>query len=314
MLKPTPLRLLSTISIFWLCCTGLTPAVAQQANPSRHEAHSLVAPTKIYPEPAVYLLLRLSGDFATVRYTPGSLDRAANLQNRLELAARAFKRWVDTRLEIDVYVLSREEWRQARYDVPYGVPVRVGRRGLAAPAEGDDGTVELWANLLQGMLPAVAGVPIRGTPQQTATMILADLLTQLQISEILVDELGIAGDEQWVRGLTTHVASVDLVRRYEAARLKDLGTLYELAAQPAGPRAFSVRDYGPDLSLQDWLWYQAQFHTGAQTIIAKTGKGSVKRLKKMRRDGVLAGDLLLKRFETLNEWFHASFTSVSLRR
>jgi hypothetical protein len=234
----------------------------------------------------------------------------------LELATRAFKRWVDTPLEIEVYVLSREEWGQAGYDVPYGVPVRVGRRGLAAPAEGDDGTVELWSNLLHGMLPAVAGVPIRGTPQQTATMILADLLTQLQVSEILADQIGIAGDEHWVRGLATHVTSVALVRRYEAVRLKDLDTLYQLAAREAGPRAFRARDYGPDLGLKDWLWFQAQFHAGAQAIIGKEGKGSVKTLKKLSRkgDGVLAGDLLIKRYKALNEWFHASFTSVSLRR
>ena len=309
----TSLPRLSTVWVLMLCCAGVMPAVAQQADPTTTK---LVAPTRLYPEPAVYLLLRLSGDFAKVRYTPGSLDRAANLQSRLELAARAFKRWVDTRLEVDVYVLSREEWRQARYDVPYGVPVRVGRRGLAAPAEGDDGTVELWADLLQGMLPAVAGVPIRGTPQQIATMILADLLTQLQLAEILADEIGIAGDEQWVRGLATHVASGELVQRYEATRLKDLGTLYELAAADAGPRAFSVRDYGPDLSLRDWLWFQAQFHSGAQTLIAKEGKGSLKQLKKLRRkgDGVLTGDRLLKRYKNLNEWFQSSFTTVSLRR
>ena len=316
MLRPAALRL-SVTWIFCLCSVGVMPAIGQQ-NPASppSESATLVAPTRIYPEPAVYLLLRLAGDFATVRYTPGSLDRAANLQSRLELAARTFKRRTDTRLEIDVYVLSRDEWRQARYDVPYGVPVRVGRRGLAAPAEGDDGTVELWSELLQGMLPAVAGVPIRGTPQQTATMILADFLTQLQMAEILVDEIGVGGDEQWVRGLNTHVASVDLVRRHEAVRMKDLGTMYALAARADGARAFSARDYGPDLSLRDWLWFQAQFHVGGQVIVAKAGKGSLKSLKKMRRKGggVLAGDQLLKRYQTLNEWFHASFTSVSLRQ
>ncbi len=294
----------------WILLAGLTPAAGQEAN------RQTVAPTRIYPEPAVYLLLRLPGDFATMRYTPGSLDRAANLQFRLEAAARAFKRWGGTRLEIEVYVLSREGWEQARYDVPYGVPVRVGRRGLAVPAEGDEGTVELWAELLQGMLPAVAGTPIRGTPQQTATMILADLITQLQISEILVDEIGIAGDEQWVRGLMTHLGSVDLVRRYEGARLKDLDTMYQLLTQNPGPRAYSARDYGPDLGLSDWLWFQAQFHLGAQAIINKTGKGAVKKMKQLKKKsgGVLTGDKLLRLFEGLNEWFHAGFTTVSLRR
>ncbi len=296
--------------VLWALLAALAPAAAQEGSPQ------VVAPTRIYPKPAVFLLLRLNGDFATVRYTPGSLDRAANLQFRLEAAARAFKRWVGTRLEIEVYVLSRDEWRQAGYDVPYGLPVRIGRRGLAAPAEGDDGTVRLWAGLLQGMLPAVAGTPIRGTPQQTATMILADVMSQLQMAEILVDEIGIAGDEQWVRGLMTHLGSVDLVRRYEPVRLKDLDTMYQLLAQNPGPRAYSARDYSPDLGLKDWLWYQAHFHVGAQAIIAKTGKGALKKMKKLRKKsgGVLAGDLLLRHYETLNDWYRASFTAVSLRR
>ncbi len=274
------------------------------------------APTLIYPEPAVYLLLHLPGDLVNVRYTPGSLDRAANLQYRLELASRTFKRSVDSRLEIDVYVLSREEWRQARYDVPYGVPVRVGTRALAAPAEGDDGTVQLWSGLLRGMLPAVAGSPIRGTPQQAATMILADFLAQLLVSEILVDEVGIAGNQQWVRGLMTHVASVEFVKRHEESRLRDLDAMYGLLAQHAGPRAFSAREYAPDLGFGDWLWFQAQFHAGAQTIVAKEGKGSLKKMKKMRgkAGGVLSDEQLLRRYDALDEWFYASFTTVSLRR
>ena len=288
-----------------------SPAVSAQA-----PAAVLQAPTRIHPKPAVYFLLRLPGDFATVRYTPGSLDRAANLQTRLELAARAFKRWIGFRLEVDVYVLSRDEWQQAGYEVPYGVPIRIGQRGLAAPAEGDPGTVELWADLLKGTLPAVAGTPIRGTPQQAATMILADFVSQLQMCEILVDEAGLAGDEHWVRSLMTHLASVDLVRRYEEVRLRDLDTMYQLLSRDGGPKAFSARDYGPDLGLKDWLWFQAQFHRGAQAIIAKTGKGSLKKMKQMRKktDGVLAGERLLRRFDGLDAWYHESFTAVSLQR
>lgn len=286
---------------------------AQQAPPA---APPIVAPTRLYTEPAVYLLLRLGGDNVTVRYTPGSLDRAANLQSRLELAARSFRRWVDVDLHVEVYVLNREEWEQARYDVPYGVPVRIGRRGLAAPAEGDEGTVRMWAGLLQGMLPAVAGLPLRGTPQQTATMILSDFVTQLHMAEILVDEAGIAGDAQWVRGLMTHLASVDLVRRYESVRLGDLDTMYDLFTQTRGLKAFSARDYGPDLGLRDWFWFQAQFHAGAQALLVKTGKGAVKKMKKLSKKdgGVLSGEALLQRYDELSDWYYGSFTSVSLRK
>ncbi|MEM7583827.1 MAG: hypothetical protein AAF560_10640 [Acidobacteriota bacterium] len=296
-----------------------SPAVAQRVTPSAAGTSlsvTAIPPTRLYTEPAVYLLLKLPGDTATVRYTPGSLDRAAHLQTRLELAARSFKRWVDLELEVTLYLLNRDEWRQAGYDVPYGVPVRVGRRGMAAPAEGDAGTVALWSEMLRGILPAVAGSPIRGTPQQAATMILADFVTQLLMCEIMVDEVGIAGADAWVRGLMTHLASVDLVRRHEEVRLRDLDTMYDLLGENLGRRAFSTRDYNPDLGLRDWMWFQAQFHFGAQTIIAEEGKGSVKKMKKLRKrtSGVLNGDLLLRRYDDLNAWYYERFTSVSLRK
>ena len=299
------------IALFLVAAFAVPSAVSAQAPPV-----ALTAPTRLYTEPAVYLLLRLPGDSVTVRYTPGSLDRAANLQTRLEMVTRSFKRWIGLRLDVDVYVLSRDEWRQAGYDVPYGVPVRIGRRALAGPAEGDSGTVELWADLLKGILPAVAGNPMRGTPQQTATMILADFMSQLLICEILIDEANLAGDELWVRSLMTHVGSVDFVRRYEDGRLRDLDTMYELLSRDAGPKAFSSRDYNPDLTLREWLWFQAQFHRGAQAILAKTGKGALQKMKKLRKktDGVLSGERLLRQFDGLEDWHRESFTAVSLRR
>lgn len=286
------------------------------ATEAEMEAAALKAPTRLYPKPPAYFLLRLPGDSVVVRYTPGSLDRAANLQTRLELASRSFKRWIGRRLDVDVYLLNRDEWQQAGYDVPYGLPVRVDHTAIAAPAEGDAGTVELWADLLEGVLPAVAGSPIRGTPQQVATMILADFMAQLHMCEILIDEARLAGDEQWVRSLMTHLASVDFVRRHDPSRLGDLDTMYQLLARDSGPRAFATRDYHPDLTLGDWLWFQAQFHRGAQAILAKTGKGALKKMKKLRKKshGVLSGELLLRRFEGLEDWHRESFTAVSLRR
>ncbi len=274
------------------------------------------APTRLYSKPRSAFLVHLAGDQANVRYIHGSLDRAARLQSRLELAMRSFERWTGTRLEIDAYVLSRQEWEESRYDVAYGLPLRVGRLSLAVPAAGDDDTVALWSEVLHGALPRVAGMPLRGTPEQVATMALADVLVQLQASEILVDEVGLGGDQHWVRGLVTHVASYDFYRRHDPGRLGDLDAMYSLLSRERGPKAMSVRDYGPDLGLRDWLWFQAQFHNGARTILDKTGKGALKKIKKLRKKGdgnVLTGERLLAKWKPLKEWFHGSFSAVSLR-
>lgn len=299
------------LTILAILLMAVAMTASRGAQPSAAE---IKAPTHLHHEPNAYFLLPLAGDRVIVRYTPGSLDRAANIQTRLEFELRAFHRWIGAELGIDVYVLSREEWEKTGYDIDYGLPLRVGRASLAAPALGDDGTVELWSEILDGILPRVIGQPIQGTPQQAASMVLADFLIQLQTAEILIDEVGLAGDQHWVRGLATHVANVDFVRRFEPSRMADLDSMYKLLARDRGPLSMSVRDYVPEMSLSDWFWFQAQFHAGAKILLGKTGKGGLKKLKKLDKkdDGLLRGDRLLKEFKGLDTWFHQTFSAVSM--
>lgn len=273
------------------------------------------APTVLYPEPAVQFLLPMEGDYVSMRYTPGALDRAANLQTRLELASRTFERAVNREMQVTVYMLTRDEWEQSAYNIAYGVPLRVGRHNLAVPAFGDPGTVRLWSELLAGGLPQVSGQPLRGTPQEVATMILADLFSQLLTAEILVDDIGIAGDAYWVRGLMTHLASIDAFRRHDPRRLEDLDAMYTRLAQTVGDRPFAARDYGPELSLKDWLWFQAALHHGARILLDKEGKGALKKMRKLskRNDGLLRGETLLRKYDRLEAWYRAMFSTVSFR-
>lgn len=280
------------------------------AKPLAHKA-----PTRLHAPPEGAYLVSLPGDYATVRYTPFSLDRAARLQARLELALRSWERWANRKVAVTTFVLTREEWERSGYTVEYGLPVRVGRAGIAAPALGDDGTVALWSEVLEGMLPQVQGAPMRGTPQQAATMVLADIVVQLLVAEIVIDEVGLAGNANWVRGLNTHVASLDFVRRKEAARLPDLNAMYRLIIERRGEKIMSSRDYQPDLELSDWLYFQACFHFGAQAILSKEGKGALKKLRKLAKKdgGVLQGDRLLRHYDDLDAWHHASFSGISFK-
>lgn len=301
-------RLISSLAFVLLIpIVQVAPALAE---PAVHKA-----PTRLHSPPEGGYLVTLPGDFATVRYTPFSLDRAARLQSRLELALRSWERWANTRVAITAFVLSREEWESSGYSVEYGVPVRVGRAAIAVPALGDDGTVALWSQVLDGMLPQVQGAPFRGSAQQASTMVLADIVAQLLVAEIVIDEVGLAGNEAWVRGLTTHVASLDFVRRKEGARLADLDAMYKWVIQRRGEKVMSTRDYQPDLELGDWLYFQACFHFGAQAILGEEGKGALKKLRKLRKKdaGVLQGDRLLRHYPRLDEWHHAFFSAVSFR-
>jgi hypothetical protein len=249
-----------------------------------------------------------------VRYTPGSLDRAANLQSRLELLARTMEHWLDEPVELGAYALGREEWAQARFELPYGLPVRVGQWGVAVPAEGDDASVRLCADLLHGVLPTVQGVPLRGTPQQAAALVVADILAQLLVAEALVDRAEVNGDRPWVRGLLSHVANLGLVARLEPARLRDLDAMYRLILDKREPKRWTARDYGPEHQIGDWLWFQANFHFGAKIIVEKEGKDAIQKMIKLRKkQGRVHGDVLLKRYKSLATWYNESFATVRLQ-
>ncbi|MCP4660522.1 MAG: hypothetical protein GY856_34410 [bacterium] len=305
----------STTRLLLLISLTALPLEAAEPGDARAEHPVLKAPTRLYTEPNAYMLLKMGGDRAHFRYTPGSLDRAANLQQRLDVASRGFERWTKNRIEFIVYVLNREEWEQTGYSVVYGVPVRVGSNGLAVPAYGDDETVRLWARLLKGILPSVPGTPLRGTPQQAATLMVADVLVQLQASEMLVDAIGLGGDDHWVRGVMAHLAALTVAARLGTDRLSDLELMYRQLIDQREARAWSVRDYHADLTIEDWLWFQGQFHFGARALYDDKGKDALKKMVKLRkrRDGGLRGELLLDRYKGLNQWFRSSFSAVSLR-
>lgn len=293
-------------------CLALWPGPPPEAS----ELDALEAPVRLYPEPRSYLLLPLGGDRTHFRYTPGSLDRAANLQQRLEVLAHTFERWTDQPFAVKVFVLSRREWEEARIDVRYGIPVRVGARGIAAPSRGDPDTVQLWSELLGGRMPTVMGTPVLGTPQELASMVVADKLVQLQAGQILVDNLGLQGDEPWVGSVVAHLAALSVALRIGMDRPGELEGLYRQLLSRHPPKTFSLRDYGPGLSLRNWLYFQAQFHFAARTIFDKAGKDSLKKTLKLRNKGggTLPADRLTHKYKQLDEYLKANFSVVSFRR
>jgi len=292
----------------------LLPALLVPAPAAAGDAAPLVAPTRLYTEPNLYLLLELRGERAHFRYSPGSLDRAANIQYRLEAFTRGFEHWFNHPLEIVTYVLTRDEWKQTGLPVAYGVPVRVGTHGIAVAAFGDAETIRLWSDQLSGVLPSISGFPLRGSPQEAASLAVADTFVQLLAGEIFVDDMGLGGDARWVRGLAAQLAALTVAQRLGTDRVEDLDALYRLISQRRPEKAFSARDLEGDLSLDEWLWFQSQLWNGARVLFAKEGKDAMKVLIKLRKkDGAVRAETLLRKHKPLEEWFRSSFAAVSMR-
>jgi hypothetical protein len=274
------------------------------------------APMGDHLPPQAFPLLRLAGDATEVRYTPGSLDRAANVQTRLEVTARTYRKWVKVDIDPVVFVLSRRGWQEAGYPEAFGLPVRVGDHGLAVPALGDPETIALWSELLDGKLPVVEGFLFRGTPQEAATMVLADVLVQRAAGELLIDGLGIEFEEAWVRELAVHIATQAAVARIEPGRVPALDALYHSMSSLHTRGTQSARDFGPGLELADWLWFQAQFHRGARRVLGEAdAKDAVRALRGLAKKsgGRLTIEQLLRKWKGLQDWLHGTFTTVSMR-
>ncbi|MEM8995142.1 MAG: hypothetical protein AAGF23_10175, partial [Acidobacteriota bacterium] len=105
------LRPQATWMVIALC---LAPPVFAEAAPVDFQA-----PTRLFQTPAIDSLATLPGDFVEMQYTLGALDRAARLQTRInEMLRRG-----DAAFQITVYVLNRDQWSGARFNMPYGIPV-----------------------------------------------------------------------------------------------------------------------------------------------------------------------------------------------
>ena len=85
------------------------------------------------------LLLDLSGQAASIRYSPGALDRASKVQDYVEWMVEDFDSWSKERIPLGIYILSPEDWQGIGLREPYGVPTPMGGRGLAVPAWGTRG-------------------------------------------------------------------------------------------------------------------------------------------------------------------------------
>lgn len=226
-------------------------------------------------------LLQLPGLQAQVRYSPGSLDRAARMQQRMALLAKDWKDWTGRESVLGAYVLTREEWQGAGFERPFGLAQRVGRLWIALPAEGDPETVTLWEQALGGGLPASDGLPLRGTPQEASSMGLADLVAQRELALGMIELEGLAGEPPYVRDLLAHVVAGASFLRWERPRIGEVAGLYRRAAA-----AHAVPDLTatvPEVPLGVWLAWQARLYDAAQIVLAKDGDDAPKKLVKLRR-------------------------------
>lgn len=255
-------------------------------------------------------LLELPGELVGVRYSPGSLERAVHLQDRYTLLLEDFRSWSNSPVALVLFLLSRDEWQQAGFELPYGVPTAMGGRGLAMSAWGDAQTVQLWKDLLGSRLPILPDTPLRGSPDEVASQALAALLGAVEVSYILLQAGGYRGDRPWVDGVMAHLVALAAIERHESQHLPEMRQVFlQLARSGGGAGAYPLSAATTSDSLAARLWFEAQYFDAASLISQGRGKTPTKAVLRQARKqggGIRAADLLA-RYPALGEWLSTSF-------
>jgi hypothetical protein len=243
-------------------------------------------------------LLNLHGDFAPVRYSPGALDRAAHVQARLEALAMDFSRWGTQPYVLQGYVLAPEDWAAAGLRWPYGLPERSGARGLAVPAWGDEDSVALWRRLLGGPLPWTGDLPVRGTPEEAASLSLSDVVLQVESARLFVESEKLGGDAPWIADLAAHAVALQAFGSHEAGRLEEIAGVWAHlgGVQPGLAACNASADWATNLACD------ARFASGARILFAEDRMKTVRRLQKLARKRGLSEASLVAEYPPLAAW------------
>jgi hypothetical protein len=261
--------------------------------------------------PGLDHLLELPGSSVTFHYSPEALDRAAHLQLRLETLAALLRSLAARQAVYEVWVLSREDWATARLEVPYGLPARVASASFAAPAWGDAAMVAELERRLGGPLPALGAVPLRGTAEEGAALVLADRLLQVEIARDFVARAGVVGDEPWIAPLLAHLLARVAFERFEPGRMPEIAAAFDrLAAAHGEARAHRLADYREGLPLDTDLWFQAQLLRGADVIWVEEGPHGAARwlYRLIDKAKPVEREALEKRYPALAPWRAESFS------
>lgn len=255
-------------------------------------------------------LLELPGAWVDVLYPADHLDRAARLQLRFDALHQKLQPLTRARLEWRAAAVGRSRFERLAPGVPWGYPARLERTLFLVPAAGDAATVAAVRDLLGGPPPDPGGEPLAGSREEAGSLLVTDLLLQLEATRAWADAARIAGDEPWVRDLVVHLALRYVWESLERDQMLARVALFDrVTATQGGARARRLADFAPGLPPAIDLWYQAQFVRGADAIWVERGKMSVARLldrwagagKPVKRAE------LEKKFPALADWQRAAF-------
>ena len=256
-------------------------------------------------------LLAYHGELVAIRYGAGALDRAVHVSRRLDLVIGEMQRSLDLALPLTAVVLSREEWERAALVRTYGLPQQVSAGSIAVPASGDSGTVRKWRTWLGTDLPDIGGVPLVGTADDASSLMLSDILLQVEVCELIFNRTPAALAETWILGLLSHLAAIGLWSDFEPQRMPEIEMVWSrmrgvmpalLELEPAR-RGKGLKP----LAMERWLLAESYLFDGALRAYKAGGPKTFKKLvKTMLKDSKPPTQAqLIAAYPSLTEWLES---------
>jgi hypothetical protein len=289
----------------------LTAAQAPGSGPKDAPQPTLTHPS----EP----LLAYRGEEVAVRYSPGALDRALHVVKRLDLIVAELKGPLAIMVPLTAVVLTRDEWEDSNLTRTYGLPQPLSIGSIAVPAAGDAGTVRKWKSWLGTELPGLAGMPLVGTAEEAASLMLSDVVLQVEVCELLLDRTPMAQAEPWIRGLVSHLAALSLWSVFEPRRTEEIAMIWSRIRGQIPPllalEQQLERPTGSPLAMERWLLAESYLFEGASLAHATGGaKSFQKLLRTLRREQrAPTREEMLVLYPSLAGWLEALPPETGLR-
>jgi hypothetical protein len=227
-------------------------------------------------------LLAYRGEEVAVRYVPGALDRAVHVARRLDLVVAELRGSLEVVLPLTAIVLSRDEWERNELARTYGLPQPLSMGSIAVPAAGDAGTVRRWKTWLGTELPEIYGVPLAGTAEDASSLMLSDLVMQVEVCELVFDRTPVGAADPWIRGVFSHLAAIALWSTFEPSRMPEIESVWARMRDQLPPllalEERRTEKGAPPLAMERWLLSESHLFDGAARAYSVGGWKTFKKL------------------------------------
>jgi hypothetical protein len=270
-----------------------------------------VADTPPVPRGPAEPLLAYQGEEVAMRYGHGALDRAVHVSRRLDLIVAEMRGSLGVLFPLTAIVLSRDEWEREGLSRAYGLPQPISVGSVAVPASGDMGTVRRWRTWLGTDLPDIGGVPLSGTMDDASSLMLSDIVLQVEVCELIFGRTPAATADPWIRGLLSHLAAISLWSQFEPHRMPEIELMWSRvrgvipALLELEPRR--IEKGGPPLVAERWLLSESHLFDGAARAYAAGGPKVWKKLLKtmVKEDKPPTREQLVAVYPSLAEWLES---------